>query len=209
MPDTTTELATTAMLPEQLNQIMNRHAAAEKGWSLERDSENPFHLIIEGDGPTVIAHLGSTDTGVESYPVEENAEFAVHAYWDVPVLVGEVRRLQAALNHGANTTDPVAVLRLGLEQTRLTLEHNTRRCAEIEKKWNAVQGAYDFLERSAMPELRREVEFQKEGKVRWRDRAVAAEQLVARLTAERDKAVEALDTLAGDLDKLNAEPVIV
>ncbi len=174
---------TTAPLTEQqLAEIVARHAAAEPGWTLTQDTEDPYHFVLEGDGPTTIAHFGGNpDDSTASYTVEENAQFAVNAYDDIPRLVADVRRLQAALNKGANTTDPVAVLRLALEQARRTLDHNLKRADALEIERDTFRRNLDFVQGNALPEARRQAHFQGEGKARWRDRALAAETRVAEL----------------------------
>lgn len=82
----------------QLDEIEARFNAAEDGWHLVPDGDDPYRYEIHGDGPTRVAVFGGDpDDSMASYPTEENARFAVHARGDVPVLVGEVRRLQAEL----------------------------------------------------------------------------------------------------------------
>lgn len=174
------------MLPAELDEIMKRHAASEQGWHLVRDTEDPYHFTIDGDGPTNIATFGGDpDNMSASYMTEENALFAVHAHSDVPRLVGEVQRLQAALNKGANSTDPVAILRFALEQLRTNHAHLNEQLTQSFGERKRALGELDFLERVTLPAIRREVDFQKEGKVRWRDRALAAEAKLAE-AGERD-----------------------
>lgn len=173
---TADDVSSRAMLPAELDEIMKRHAASERGWHLVRDAEDPFHFTIDGDGPTNIATFGGdADNMSASYMTEENALFAVHAHSDVPRLVDEVKRLQAALIKGANSTDPAAILRLGLEGLRTNNAHLNEQLTKAQKERDAAQCDLDFLHRVTLPSLHRQVEFQKEGKERWRDRALAAE----------------------------------
>ncbi|MFJ2110541.1 hypothetical protein ACIOEX_01210 [Streptomyces sp. NPDC087850] len=165
------------MSATELEEIEKRHASTEQGWHLVRDREDPYHLTIEGDGPTSIAEFGGNpDDANASYTVEENALFAVHAHSDIPRLLAEVRRLQKALNAGANSADPEKILRLGLEQLRTNAAHTDGLLRTAETARDGYRSDLDFLQRNTMPELRREVDFQKGGKERWRDRALAAEK---------------------------------
>lgn len=89
---------TEPMTAEHLAKIEGRANAAENGWSVVADPDDPYRYEIHGDGPTRVAVFGGDpDDSTASYPTEENALFAAHARCDVPVLVHEVRRLNAEL----------------------------------------------------------------------------------------------------------------
>lgn len=83
---------------DDLAKIEARANAAENGWSVVPDADDPYRYEIHGDGPTRVAVFGGDpDDSTASYPTEENTLFAAHARSDVPMLVHEVRRLNAEL----------------------------------------------------------------------------------------------------------------
>lgn len=86
----------TPLTDADLADIQTRCDEAEDGWHLIEDPDDVYRLEIHGDGPTLVAVFGGDpDNGSASYPTRENALFAVHARWDVPALLAEVRRLRA------------------------------------------------------------------------------------------------------------------
>lgn len=86
------------MTADQLAQIEARVNAAENGWHLVADADDPYRYEIHGDGPTRVAVFGGDpDDSAASYPTEENARFAAHARSDVPALLAEVKRLNERL----------------------------------------------------------------------------------------------------------------
>jgi hypothetical protein len=86
------------MTVERLAEIEARANAAENGWSIVADTDDPYRYEIHGDGPTRVAVFGGDpDDSMASYPTEENARFAAHARSDVPVLLAEVKRLNERL----------------------------------------------------------------------------------------------------------------
>lgn len=119
-----------------------------------------------------------------------NVEAAVRELGALPVPTGAVdpvaagRRLDLLAlmdEHAASKVSPVLAAVLDeVEQWRATYGRD------------ALPGALarldhaDFLERTTLPELRREIEHHKEGKARWRARAEDAEARVAELEAQRE-----------------------
>lgn len=88
---------------KQLAEMRARCTAAENGWHLVPDEDDVYRFEIHGDGPTHVAVFGGDpDDSMASYPTHENALFAVHARWDVPVLLDEVDRLKVALRRIAS-----------------------------------------------------------------------------------------------------------
>jgi hypothetical protein len=87
------------MTDDHLAKIEARANAAENGWSVVADTDDPYRYEIHGDGPTRVAVFGGDpDDSTASYPTEENARFAAHARSDVPELLAEVKRLAGELD---------------------------------------------------------------------------------------------------------------
>ncbi|MFF6931545.1 hypothetical protein [Streptomyces californicus] len=88
-------------------------------------------------------------------------------------LAAEVDRLRGELSDATAELAENARAMNGLRRHRDAAENRVRELEEEER----------FLERSTLPDLRRQVEHHKDGKARWRKRAETAETRVAELEA--------------------------
>lgn len=112
---------TDRLTPEREAEIRARLTAAEDGWHVVPDENDPHRFEIHGDGPTHVAVFGGDpDDGFASYPVHANAEFAAHAREDVPVLLTELDRTRAELAHSERIREN-ADFHLGQEMARRQL----------------------------------------------------------------------------------------
>ena len=124
---------TTPLTEDYLAQVEARTNAAENGWHLVEDPEDPYRFEIHGDGPTRVAVFGGDpDDASASYPTEENARFAVHARRDVPALLAEVRRLRAVVAHQAEGLAGIADgIEFDAKYRATLLRHNAAGSREV------------------------------------------------------------------------------
>jgi hypothetical protein len=133
------EVPSPAAEPLDLAPIEARVAAAEDGWHLVQDPDDPYRLEIHGGGPTHVAVFGGDpDDGSASYPTRENAEFAAHARADVPAMAAEIRRLRAVRDERTQH-----LVNIDAERERLMAEV-TRLRAERDH-WEAAASANGHL----------------------------------------------------------------
>jgi hypothetical protein len=111
---------------DRFAEIRARVEAAEDGWHIVTDPDEPYRFEIHGDGPTTVAVFGG-----DSYPVRENALFAAHARADVPALLAEVDRLRAE-RHSTNEA---------LSDAAEALRTKEARIAELEQQLAAARDA--------------------------------------------------------------------